>query len=143
MLQLTIPFYFAVYHNSQTLNCQRLLYLLCQQLDQISPDAASIATANAVHVARTILKDLIEQLNAAQLLAFIELPPQVLTGELGTELQEEFADLTVDEQTKSAKSGSGSLLERLARMSLKSLAQLPMKPTQVASGICLLNSVRF
>ncbi len=68
---------------------------------------------------RTILKDLIEQLNAAQLLAFIEVPPQVLTGELGTELQEEFADLVEE---------GGSLLQRLAHISLKSLqAQLPAK----------------
>lgn len=127
----TIPFSFAVYHNSQTLNCQRLLYLLCQQLEQLFPDAASVATANAVYVARTILKDLIEQLNAAQLLSFVEVPPQVLSGELGTDLQEEFADLIIDEQKRKegVTGGRGSLLERLAQVSLKSLAQLPMKPT--------------
>ena len=102
--------------------------MLCQQLAQISPSTASIATANAVHVVRTILKDLIEQLNAAQLLAFIEVPPQVLNGELGTELQEEFAGLLAEQPTVAAGQESGSLLERLAQVSLKSLAQLPPKP---------------
>lgn len=117
VFQLTVLIFFAVYHNSRTLNCQRLLYLLCQQLDQISPEAASLAIANAVYIARTNLKDLIEQLNAAQLLLFIDLPSQVLNGELGKDLQEEFADLILDEQTKAATGGSGSLLERLARTS--------------------------
>jgi hypothetical protein len=98
--------------------------LLCQHLTQTSPDSASIATANAVYVVRTILKDLIEQLNAAQLLAFIEVPQQVLSGELGTELQEEFAELVA---------AGGSLLGRLAHFCLKSLAQLPTKPTYVLS----------
>ena len=36
------------------------------------------ATANAVYCLRTILKDLMEQLNSAQLLAFIEVPPEAL-----------------------------------------------------------------
>jgi hypothetical protein len=93
--------------------------LLCQHLNQLSPDTASVASANAVYVVRTILKDLIEQLNAAQLLAFIEVPPQILDGELGTELQEEFSDLEV----------GGSLLNRLAQVCLKCLAQLAARPT--------------
>lgn len=112
-----LPF-LAVYHNSQTLNCQRLLFLLCQQLGQLTPDAASIATANAVLVVRTILKDLIEQLNAAQLLTFVEVPAEVLSGELGVEIQAEFAGLL-----------GGSLVNKLAQAALSSLAELPPKST--------------
>lgn len=43
----------------------------CQQQNQ-----ASTATANAVYCLRTILKDLMEQLNAAQLATFIEVSPE-------------------------------------------------------------------
>ena len=37
----------------------------------------STAVGNAVYCLRTIIKDLMEQLNSEQLLAFIELPPEV------------------------------------------------------------------
>ena len=112
------PFLHAVYHNSHTLNCQRLLFLVCQQLGQVSADAASVATANSVLIVRFILKDLIEQLNAAQLLAFVEVPPEVLSGELGVEIQAEFAGLL-----------GGSLVDKLAQAALASLAELPPKST--------------
>lgn len=36
-----------------------------------------VATANAVYCLRTILKDLMEQLNSTQLVHFIELPPEM------------------------------------------------------------------
>lgn len=41
---------------------------------------ASVAAANAVYCLRTILKDLMEQLNSAQLLSFVEVPPEALGG---------------------------------------------------------------
>ena len=40
----------------------------------------SAAAANAVYCLRTILKDLMEQLNGTQLLSFIELPPGALAA---------------------------------------------------------------
>lgn len=45
------------------------------------PDAGvSPAAVNALYCLRTILKDLMEQLNAAQLLSFIEVPPEALAA---------------------------------------------------------------
>ena len=111
----------AVYCNSQTLNFQRLVYFVCQQLEQLTPDAVGIATANAVYLLRAILKDLIEGLNSAQIMSFVEIPDEVLSGELGEELKNEFSGL--------ADGSGGSLLAMLARVSLSSLAQLPSPPT--------------
>ena len=109
---------FAVYNNSQTLNLQRFILLVAQQLRKArrqvggcpgerlptsklvghaccrrwsqalqfatAPAAAillqgggSTAVGNAVYCLRTIIKDLMEQLNSEQLLAFIEVPPEV------------------------------------------------------------------
>ena len=66
---------YAVYNNGKTYNFQRFLYLVSQQLDKSAAGGGSTATANAVHLARLILKDLIEQLSNLQLLGFVELPP--------------------------------------------------------------------
>lgn len=43
----------------------------------MQPGGGSTATANAVYCLRTIVKDLMEQLNSEQLLAFVEVPPDV------------------------------------------------------------------
>ncbi|KAL4436991.1 hypothetical protein ABPG75_004130, partial [Micractinium tetrahymenae] len=69
-----------VYNNAQTLNLQRFIYLVARQLRRARRQGAAggvVATANAVYCLRTILKDLIEQLNSTQLVSFIELPPDV------------------------------------------------------------------
>lgn len=71
-----------VYNNSRTLNFQRFLYLVSQHLPRAAEhrtrvgrsDAGPIAAANAVHLARLVIKDLMEQLNSTQLLSFVELP---------------------------------------------------------------------
>lgn len=42
--------------------------------------AGVVPTANAVYCLRTILKDLMEQLNSAQLVHFIEVPPEVVAA---------------------------------------------------------------
>ncbi|KAL4457338.1 hypothetical protein ABPG75_012203, partial [Micractinium tetrahymenae] len=69
-----------VYNNAQTLNLQRFIYLVARQLRRARRQGAAggvVATANAVYCLRTILKDLVEQLNSTQLVSFIELPPDV------------------------------------------------------------------
>lgn len=66
-----------------------------------------------MYVVRAILMDLIEQLNTAQLLTFIEVPPAALTGELGPELKAEFGGLF-----------NGSLVLTLIRNALGSLKPL-------------------
>ncbi|KAL4436850.1 hypothetical protein ABPG75_003989 [Micractinium tetrahymenae] len=69
-----------VYNNAQTLNLQRFIYLVARQLRRARRQGGAggvVATANAVYCLRTILKDLMEQLNSTQLVSFIELPPDV------------------------------------------------------------------
>jgi hypothetical protein len=71
-----------VYNNATTLNLQRLIYLVSQQLRRARQRGTmpSAAASNAVYCLRTILKDLMEQLNGTQLLSFIELPPDALAA---------------------------------------------------------------
>jgi hypothetical protein len=73
----------AVYNNAQTLNFQRLVYLISQQLKKAQAQGGTLtpALANAVFLLRTILKDLEEQLNAPQLLTFAEVPATATPGE--------------------------------------------------------------
>lgn len=69
-----------VYNNAQTLNLQRFIYLVARQLRRARRQGGAggvVATANAAYCLRTILKDLMEQLNSTQLVHFIELPPEV------------------------------------------------------------------
>ncbi len=55
------------------------------RLPQPQGTVPSAAASNAVYCLRTILKDLMEQLNGSQLLSFIELPPDALAaGAAGT-----------------------------------------------------------
>lgn len=65
----------AVYNNARTLNFQRFLFLVAGALQRAAAQGGTPAAANAAHLARLVLKDLMEQLNAGQLLAFVELPP--------------------------------------------------------------------
>ncbi|KAL4432564.1 hypothetical protein ABPG77_000501 [Micractinium sp. CCAP 211/92] len=72
-----------VYNNAQTLNLQRFIYLVARQLRRARHQggaAGVVPTANAVYCLRTILKDLMEQLNSAQLVHFIEVPPEVVAA---------------------------------------------------------------
>ena len=98
----------AVYNNAQTLNCQRLIYAVAQALGKAQARGAA-AAANAAHVARAILKDLLEQLNPEQLHTFIELP-EVALGAAGTgdALRAEFPDVAAP----------GSLVALLCRAAL-------------------------
>ena len=70
----------AVYNNSATLNLQRLLLVVARQLAKCAARGGSVADANAVFLARAVLKDLTEQLNAEQLLGFVELPQGLLSA---------------------------------------------------------------
>ena len=63
-----------MYNNSATLNLQRLLLVVARQLATCAARGGSVADANAVFLARAVLKDLTEQLNAEQLLGFVEVP---------------------------------------------------------------------
>ena len=102
----------AVYNNAQTLNCQRLIYLVAHHLTDKGSSAAAVG--NAVHVLRAIFKDLIEQLNAEQLHTFVELPPAALQSVMGAALQSEFAGLH-----------QGSLVATLCRAALGTLSSAP------------------
>lgn len=85
---------------------------MIEQMRQSQARGGTIAAANAVCVLRAILKELIQQLNAEQLLnGFFELPPALTPGAVSVNLQVEFADLH-----------EGSLVASLSRAALSTVA---------------------
>jgi hypothetical protein len=107
-----------VYNNAATLNCQRALLAVARALaraaaggaDDAAAAAAALAAANAAHALRAVLKDLIEQLNADQLRAFIEFPAAAATAEAHADLR-----------PAAAAGGAGAPAAALAAGALKAL----------------------
>jgi hypothetical protein len=107
-----------VYNNAATLNCQRALLAVARALaraaaggpDDAAAAAAALAAANAAHALRAVLKDLIEQLNADQLRAFVEFPAATATAETHADLR-----------PAAAAGGAGAPAAALAAGALKAL----------------------
>lgn len=98
---------------------------MSQQLRRCAAAVASggsfgVAGANAVFLARTVLKDLTEQLNPTQLLAFVELPPAAAAAgaPLAAAAQPDLSEFGED--------ANKSLVAGLARSALQVLAANPV-----------------
>ena len=109
-----------MYNNGATLNLQRLLHVVAGALGRCAAhgSSGSVADANAAFLARAVLKDLTEQLNPEQLLAFIELP--------GAGALAEAPPPPVD-LSEFGEAAGQSLVARLARAALEVLAAKPQQ----------------